>query len=205
MRLQRIIPALLLAAAWAALTVVPVAAMEDLVAFEDAKSQLWGYRNTSGAVKITPRFRVAGDFSEHDIASVVDETGWLYIDRQGIALIRPFVFDNGPDPFQEGLARFTVNGRFGFFNERGREEIFPRYDFAAPFAEGLAAFCAGCVTQKEGEHILIMGGKWGFIDRQGVVVIAPQFEKAGFFEQGRAVVTWNGRQRVIDKQGNLLN
>jgi len=29
----------------------------------------------------------------------------MMIDKKGKVLIRPYLYDNGPDPFQEGLAR----------------------------------------------------------------------------------------------------
>jgi hypothetical protein len=189
----------------AALSFWPAAASaaESLFPFEDHATHLWGYENARGAVVITPQFSVAGDFSSQGIAAVADESGWKYIDRKGTILIRPFVFDNGPDPFQEGLARFKEAGRFGFFDESGGVVISPRFDFAAPFSDGLAAFRQGCREHSQGEHSSYEGGKWGFIDRRGIVVVPPQFEKARPFAQGKASVMLNGRWVTIDKNGGL--
>jgi hypothetical protein len=179
-------------------------AAEVLSPFEDPGTQLWGYRNPRGAVVIAPRFSVAQDFSERGIAAVADESGWKFIDRKGRVLIRPYLLDNGPDPFQDGLARFREAGKFGFFDERGKLVIAARFAFAAPFSEGRAVFCQGCREQAEGEHHSMQGGLWGFIDRKGKIVITPRFDKADSFHQGKARVMLNGRWITIDRQGHPI-
>jgi hypothetical protein len=179
-------------------------AMEAPSPFEDPSTHLWGYRKANGFVVIKPRFAVAQDFSAQGLAAVADDSGWKYIDRNGKVLIRPFLLDNGPDPFQEGLARFKKAGKFGFFDERGRVVIAPRFDFAAPFSEGRAAFCRGCREVAEGEHRSLNGGLWGFLDKMGRIVISPRFQKAGSFEQGKAGVMLNGRWITINRQGEPI-
>lgn len=161
----------------------------------------WGYRDDAGRVAIEPRFAHAEPFSPQGIAAVVDGAGWAYIDANGRILIRPLVVDNGPDYFQENLARFRDGGRVGFFDRAGRVGIAPRFAFARPFSEGLAAVCRGCTEVREGEHSAVRGGKWGYIDRSGRVAIPLQFEEAGSFENGVAVVTRKGKRLRIDKSG----
>jgi hypothetical protein len=114
-----------------------VQAQERLIPFE--KGDKWGYKDGRENEVIKPQFIQANDFSPEGMAAVVDDTGWAYIDTRGKIIIRPFVVDNGPDYFQEGLARFTVENKFGFFPKTGKVVIKPRFDFAAPFHEGLAA------------------------------------------------------------------
>jgi hypothetical protein len=177
---------------------------EDLLPFDDPSTHLWGYKNGCGTVVIQPRFTVAQGFSAQGIAEVADESGWMIIDKKGKVLIKPYLFDNGPDPFQEGLARFQEGGRFGFFDKHGRVTIPARYDFAAPFSEGRAAFCEGCSEHREGEHSSYRGGKWGFIDRKGRVVIAPKFHDARSFERGRASVLLDGQWTATSKTGDPI-
>jgi len=181
----------------------PSYAQERLIPFEQGGK--WGYQAASGKAAIPPRFSVANEFSPEGIAPVVDEQGWAYIDAQGKILIRPFVVDNGPDYFQEGLARFVELGRFGFFNQKGQVVIQPRFDFAAPFSEGLAAYCVGCQRKPEGEHLRVEGGIWGYMDQQGKTAITPRFEAAENFASGKARVKLEGRWMVIDKKGNQLS
>ena len=191
---------LLLALCW--LGAATAFAMEPLFPFEDPTTHLWGYLNARGAVVIAPRFSVAQDFSNRGIAAVADESGWKLIDRKGRVLIRPYLLDNGPDPFQEGLARFKEAGKFGFFNERGKVIIPARFAFAAPFSEGRAVFCQGCRELAEGEHRSMQGGLWGFIDRKGRIVITPRFDKAESFQRGKARAMLNGRWITIDPHGH---
>ena len=165
---------------------------------------VWGYKDSQGEVVIPPRFLLAEEFSPEGLAPVVDDAGWAYIDVEGKVVIRPFVVDNGPDYFSEGLARFTREGKFGFFDEKGKVVIPPKYDFAAPFSEGLAAFCAGCKEEPSGEHRIVKGGKWGFINRQGEIVIPPKFDEVEVYERGRARAKWDGQWHSIDKQGRAV-
>jgi hypothetical protein len=152
---------------------------EKLIPFE--KGDRWGYRNAQGKVAIEPRYVIAREFFPEGIAAVADEKEWAYIDRKGNVVIKPFIFDNGPDYFSEGLARFTVNKKFGFFDTHGRVVIKPQFDFAMPFHDGLAAFCTRCSEKRDGEHSFMEGGRWGFINRNGEVVIPPIYEKVPGF------------------------
>ena len=173
-----------------------------LLPFE--KNGRWGYKTAQGKVAIEPRFAIAKAFSSEGIAAVVDEEGWAYINRSGRIVIRPFVFDNGPDYFAEGLARFTADGKFGFFDKRGRVVIQSRFSFAKSFSESRAAVCDGCRDIAEGEHRRVQGGRWGFINRAGDLVIPLQFEEAGSFQKGRARVKLGGHWKYIDQKGAVM-
>lgn len=175
----------------------------QLILFEQNKK--WGYMNESGSVVIEPQFIIAHDFSPEGIAAVVDESGWAYIDKKGKVVIRPFIFDNGPDYFREGLARFTEGDKVGFFDKKGRMVIRPAFDFALPFYEGLSAICMGCrKVVVDGEHSMRTGGKWGYIDKKGQIVIPLKFENASNFENGKASVELNGESLSIDKKGRIV-
>jgi len=176
-----------------------VLARQQWVPFEQEGK--WGYQDAQGKVAIAPTFIAAHDFSPEGIAAVLDDAGWGYINRRGTIIIRPFVFDNGPDPFQEGLARFTQEGKFGFFDRRGKVVIKPKFDFAAPFQEGLSAFCQRCTKNMAGELSFWEGGKWGYINRKGNIAIAAHFDSVKNFDKGRAQVTREGKLIYIDKKG----
>jgi hypothetical protein len=164
---------------------------------------LYGYRNAERGVVIVPRYYVAHDFNAHGIAAVADDSGWAYIDQKGEIIVRPFVFDNGPDYFQEQVARYTVGDKFGFFDEEGKVVIDPRFDFALPFSDGLAAVCEGCVFHRDGEHGSYEGGKWGYIDHRGNLAIGLQFDRAHPFVQGKARVQKGKEWFTVDRHGAL--
>lgn len=125
----------------------------------------WGYKS-GDAVVIAPTFLMAEPFSKGGLAAVVDDQGWALINAKGSVVLRPFVVDNGPDAFADGLARFVEDGRVGFHDPTGKVIIPARFDFAEPFKGGRARFCVGCVAQKSGEYTTIVGGHWGYIDRK---------------------------------------
>ena len=84
--------------------------------------------------------------------------------------MKTLTYENGADPFSDGLARTSVNGKVGFFNINLDIILKPIYDFAFPFHEGKAEICTGCKEKKEGEHSMLDGGKWQKIDRNGLVI-----------------------------------
>lgn len=147
---------------------------------------------------------MANDFSAQSIAAVVDSAGWAYINQTGEIIIRPFVYDNGPDYFSQSLARYVENGKFGFFDTSGKIVIKAHWDFAFPFNEYLAAVCNGCQKEMVGEHSRMQGGQWGFIDLNGNVVIPLEFEEAHKFEKGSAEVKIKGIWKQIDKKGKVI-
>lgn len=128
----------------------------------------YGYKDLNGTVVIPAVYRLAQNFSEEGIAAVVDEKGWAIIDKTGKVLLRPFVYDNGPDYFVEGLARFRENGRLGFFNTQGQKVIPAWFDFAYPFENGVARVASGCrEVRGPDEHPTVEGGVWSTIDLTG--------------------------------------
>lgn len=182
--------------------VVPAIEKPPLMPME--KDGLWGYVDEGGRFVIEPTYLMAIDFTEGDIAAVVDSEGWVYINQHGDHLIRPFIFDNGPDYFHEGLARFIRNNKAGFFDIHGQVVIEPEYDFASPFSEGFAVVCMGCRLRQLDEHFTVEGGRYGFIDRKGSLVIPIVYDFADIFSDGRARVQLNNKWFYINKSGDVV-
>ncbi|NBC19169.1 MAG: hypothetical protein GVY18_17840 [Bacteroidetes bacterium] len=184
----------------------PEAPPSSLVPFVDSSGakERWGYEHPDGTVAIPPRYAVAEPFSAQGLAAVADSSGWHYIDTTGATVIRPLVVDNAPDSFRDGLARFEIDGQFGFFDSTGTIVIPARYDYVRPFSDGRAAFCAGCAPQKDGEHTTYAGGQWGYLDAAGAVVVAPQFDAAQPYADGTARVRRDGQWLRIDMSGAAL-
>ncbi len=177
----------------------------ELFLFE--KNGLYGYKNAENAVVLEAKYQMAHDFV-NGMAEVVDEEGWAYINGKGEVLARPFVYDNGPDYFQEGLARFVEQGKVGFLDEKGKQQIKAEFDFARPFSGGLAAACMGCeekqVVTESGSHTQVVGGKWGFIDNKGQWQIPCEYEAVRDFEDGVGAYQKDGQWVKIDAKGIKL-
>jgi hypothetical protein len=99
---------------------------------------------------------------------------WYYV-RRGVIPVPVESMDNGPDIFEDGLARARVGGKIGYIDRKLNLVIPATYDGAYPFRDGVAVVCAACTieydrTVTEGERSWYVGGQWGRIDRRGRVV-----------------------------------
>jgi WG containing repeat len=86
-----------------------------------------------------------------------------YVHRKTKQEIIPARFERGM-AFSEGLAAVSLDGRFGYVDERGEIAIEPRFDRAGPFRQGLAE--------------VIIADKAGVINQKGEIVVAPMFRRA---------------------------
>ena len=78
------------------------------------------------------------------------------------------------------------NGKFGYVDEKGKEWIEGKYDYAEEFSEDLA--------------VVQVGRYFGYIDRKGEIVIPLQYTQAAYFLQGRALVAKEELYGFIDKE-----
>ena len=171
---------------------------DDLFMFEETGK--FGYKNALEIEIVKPVFHFAQEFSKYGIAAVVDDSGWVYITKQGRKTIRPHVVDNGPDYFSYGLARIKSNNKFGYFDEKGNVKIKPNFDYARPFADSMAAVCLGCQFVRNGEHDEVIGGKWGFINIKGDLLIPFKYDNVSDFKDGKAKVEKNGNFTYINRK-----
>lgn len=147
---------------------------QSLSSFEENDN--FGFKNQDGEVIIAPQYSFTYDFNEKEVAHVFGKEGWSCIDTKNRILLIPFQYDNGPDPFVEGLARFTEDKKIGFYDAGCRKIIEAKYDFAFPFEENFAVVCLGCKSIKMDEHSTIEGGKYGLIDKKGKMIIPIEYD-----------------------------
>lgn len=95
---------------------------------------------------------------------------FIFFGLIGCTSIQPYFFDNGPDYFVEGVARFVENGKIGFYNEQNEKVIPAQFDWASPFENGVAEVCNECKAVREDEHERMQGGKWGTVNMKGEVL-----------------------------------
>ena len=133
--------------------------------FFDTESELYGFLDCDGEIAVAAKYRSAWKFTDGGIAAVLDRNGWHYISRTGDFVIRPMMYDNGPDYFSEGLARYVESGKYGFFDIAGRVVIEAQYDFAFPFGEGRAKVGEDCRFVPNGEHTAVECERWTFVEK----------------------------------------
>lgn len=122
-------------------------------------------RDAAGRVRVKPAIIKDLRFDRHGLANL-HAAGWRYLRRDGRA-VAVMTMDNGPDPFNDGLARAPAGGKIGYVDARLRLVIPPRYEGAYPFSRGAAVVCIGCKPLSDGEHSSFTGGVWSCIDRRG--------------------------------------
>lgn len=96
----------------------------------------------------------------HGQGLIQDAQGWVYVNDEGKPILRPFIYDNGPDYFEEGLARFVSKGKMGFHDQALNIQIPARYDFAFPFVDGIAKVGMDCEFIPDGEHRSVNCKQW---------------------------------------------
>jgi hypothetical protein len=129
-----------------------------------------------GRPRLTPAYRSQLKFGSDGLAAIAllgaadtQKNQWFYVRRGGIP-VPVESFDNGPDQFNDGLARSRVGGKTGYIDRRLNLVIPAKYDGAYPFEQGVAVVCQACAIVSDGEHSRYEGGQWGRIDRRGHVV-----------------------------------
>lgn len=90
------------------------------------------------------------------------------INRDQKILFDLVMFDNGPEPFNEGYIRVIRNGKMGYANERGRVVIPCIYDYAKWFQNGKAEVTFDAVEYSDmDEHKRVESDEWFEIDKKG--------------------------------------
>jgi hypothetical protein len=146
------------------LAMATTAALNLCTAFHDTATDRYGYLQCDGSPGIPAKYEIGEDFTPGGIAAVRDETGWSYIDRQGRFVVRPMIFDAGPDYFVEGVSRFVDGDKMGFIDDTGRIVVPAVHDFAFPFENGVARVGRQCTTTREHEHSIVACSEWATID-----------------------------------------
>src|ERR1017187_4824445 len=56
----------------------------------------------------------------------------------------------------------SVNGKYGYMDNKGKVTVSPQFDAAQPYSDGYAA--------------VELGNHWGYVDNSGKIIISPQYD-----------------------------
>src|SRR3954471_24124773 len=95
---------------------------------------------------------------------------WYYV-RRGVIPVPVESMDNGPDYFEDGLARSPVEGKIGYIDRKLNLVIPATYDGAYLFRGGVAVVCPSCTYVSvrnaiEGQSVCYAGRQFGCNDRR---------------------------------------
>lgn len=173
-------------------TALPDSSTSPLIPFK--RGDLYGYKNHRGKIVIKPRFIYADFFYPEGSAPVIDSKGSGYIDLKGRLRFRAYPFDNGPDPFFEGFARYIEKGKLGFIDRRLKSRIPAQFGDAFPFRNGWTSYCIGCERAMQLEKRLyakpgqVQKGKWGLMDTTGIRITPPIYGAIQIVSADTAIV-----------------
>jgi len=115
------------------------------------------------------------------------------IDRSGKPVIPIAAHTVGVRSSSSAEAAWFVvreGGKTGFMDDAGKWVIWPEYEAARSFQEGLSAS--------------MMGGLWGYADVKGRIAIAAGFQEAWPFSGGLGRVKKDGYYAYIDREGKIM-
>jgi hypothetical protein len=145
----------------------------------------FGYIDHTGEFAIQPKF-LDGDSFADGMARVIVEGPCVYSRIQEESPCGDFgVLPKGTKT-QDSLP----SCKYIFVDKAGKIISDQRYDYALPFAEGVAPVRIGKV--------------WGYIDNKSMMIIAPRFDSAASFSDGLGLVSENGLFGYIDRTGAYL-
>lgn len=152
----------------------------------------YGYLNAKGREVIPCIYDQAGLFDQGR-ASVSINKKWGIIDRSGKTVL-PIEFDNSgyrseAYRYHDGLALIEKDNRYGYADINGNILIYPCFENAYQFSDGLAP---------------VSFGGWGYIDTKGDFFVPPVFDIAGPFKWGRAEVIYKGEVHKMNTEGRCV-
>ncbi|MBK9192219.1 MAG: WG repeat-containing protein [Crocinitomicaceae bacterium] len=85
---------------------------------------------------------------------------------------------------------FKSKEKWGFLDEFGEIRIYPQFEDAEDFQEGLA--------------VIKLNGQYGYINKSGKIVIQPVYDDALSFNEGHAVVEYREKLGMINRNGEFI-
>ncbi|MET7038028.1 WG repeat-containing protein [Elizabethkingia miricola] len=189
--------------------------------FSDSASgtALYGYKTHNNVIKIPAKFISAYSDELCKMAIVLDsKEGWIGISKNKGIILRPYIYDNGPDYVEEGLFRYTEGKKIGFANLSGEKIISAQFDFVTPFKDGLAEYSIGgeriydngktaSQIAREGGSLTDVHWNWGGnVTKSGYINKAGQrFKKIIPFKKDiRQAITFQNKKVLLDKKGQII-
>ena len=133
-------------------------------------------------------------------------SGHYYVDKKGRWIAGYY---NDAKDCTEGLCavKFESMGskHYGYINTSGATVIKGQFDYAYPFAEGVARVSMVPDDRKDDDiGPPFWGCKYGFIDRSGTPITPIHFDGASDFSEGMAEVKLGDKWGYIDHTGQMV-
>jgi len=161
---------------------------KNQLTFVVEKNKKKGLMNIEGKLLTEIKYDEIG--LQEDLKFVKYNDKFGYIDNQG-KLVIPIKYTKA-NQFNSGFAAVENNGKWGYINPAGIMIIPAIYDNAYYFNKAVNLAC----VKKD--------GKFGFIDTKGKVIIPIKYDKLGYFWNGKVKLYLDGKQIMLDAEGNKI-
>ena len=174
------------------------------------KDGLFGVIDRKGETVVGFKYKRISSFTDDGYAVVTDEEGLCgLVDKKGQTVIKvkyDVISAAGDNMFaKNGLVLVGNDGKYGFFNEKGKQKIDFDFTYASSFADNGLAVVAEVEDDDEEDSFNLTTAKWGYIDKSGEYVIDPEFDEArSFAKNGLAAVCEDGEWGYINKKGDYV-
>jgi hypothetical protein len=164
-----------------------------------------GYIDKNDKVVIEDKYQNGYNFNEGYV-TVMEDEDWGLINAKGEMVIpakyaKPLMVYDGMIKFKQERGLFST---YGFMNTKGDTVIYPKYERAGDFSNGL------CMASTD-------GGKFGYIDKKGNWVIQPIYEIGvtlkindeydytdRAYSDGYVAIDKNDKYGLMDKTGKMV-
>ena len=154
-----------------------------------------GFVDVSGNWAVSPRYRLAGSFSEGLAWVCTEDRRYGYIDASGDWVIQP-QFNDASD-FREGKAIVGIGSKKFITNKEGALTALPDDSYGVcDFHEGLAR----ANIKKGGVGFLDIEGNWVFQFPEATGYTVPE----GKFSDGLAMIYINGMSGYVNRLGDWV-
>lgn len=176
-------------------------------AFRDAKTGLYGYKNTkTDKILVPAKYQFAVAFTdglgavnsggkvfmdnEYEMDYVCKAGKWGYVDSLG-AVIIPIKYD-AADEFHDGYSAVQQKGLKALIAKDGKLLTEFKYEYIYPFSEGLAVVGRGKPL------------KFTYMDAKGLEILPCDMDEANSFFRGKAKVVRYGATYFINTKGERV-
>lgn len=149
-----------------------------------SKDQKWGSINPFGNLEIEIKYDEIWDYKDLVFVTLKGKSG-IYSEWN-----MDLKYD-GISDFNENFSAVSINKKWGYINQKGREIIPIKYESTWGFSYGYAR--------------VKLNGKWGYLDKTGTVITEFKYTDALDFDDSLfAAVCINKKWGIIDRFGNEI-
>ncbi|MDP2175181.1 MAG: WG repeat-containing protein [Bacteroidota bacterium] len=148
----------------------------------------WGYSDTSGLIKIAPKYQET-HFFENNFAFVMKDSFYYGINTSEKILCGPFKYHGD---FSSGLCQVIDTNQLNYYiNYDGKKAFNQNFDICEGFSEGLA--------------VVSINKKLGIINTKGEWIKKPSFDTSSrSFKSGFLLALSKGRYFYLNKNGEEM-